>query len=176
MTPDGQGRTNDVRHAAFPEDFRDFIHALNAHRVDYLLVGGYAVGLYGHVRATTDIDFFYRRTPENVVRLLAALAAFGAPPVVLDRAHLEAPDSVTAFGQPPMRIDLLASISGVSFDDAQAQALHVDIEGEALPVIGLVALRANKRASGRKKDRDDLRQLPNPALPRRRDPGKQKGQ
>ena len=64
--------------------------------------------MHGYVRATVDIDFFYRRTPENVTRLLAAMQEFGAPPEVLDRAHLEAPDTVTAFGEPPVRIDLLS--------------------------------------------------------------------
>ncbi len=167
MTPEVEGRPNDLRHAAFPEDFLDFVHALNAHAVEYVLVGGYAVGVYGHVRATTDIDFFYRRAPDNVARLLSALGAFGAPPVVLDRAHLEAPDTVTAFGEPPTRIDLLSSISGVSFEDAQVAAVHVDINGDVLPVIGLLALRANKLASGRKKDRDDLKRLPDPASPSR---------
>lgn len=93
---------------------------MNEHGVEYLLVGGYVIGMYGHVRATADIDFFYYRTPENVSRLLGALVAFGAPPVVLNRTHLKMPDTVTAFGEPPIRIDLLASISGISFEDAQA--------------------------------------------------------
>ncbi len=159
MTSGAEGRGNDPQHAAFPEDFRDFIRELNAHHVEYLLVGGYAVGIYGHVRATSDIDFFYRCTPENVARLVEALRAFGAPPVVIDPEHLVTPDRVTAFGAPPIRIDLLSSISGVSFEDAQAGAVVVDIDGEALPVIGLAALLANKLASGREKDRDDVKRL-----------------
>lgn len=160
MSPAGEGLPNAVGDAAFPVDFRDFIHELNAHGVAYLLVGGYAVGMYGHVRATTDIDFFYLTTPENVERLMRALVAFGAPEVVVDREQLAKPKSVTQFGEPPIRIDLLASISGVSFEEAQADAVHLEIAGEALPVIGLEALRANKRASGRKKDLDDLKRLP----------------
>ncbi|MCA0377112.1 MAG: nucleotidyltransferase [Gemmatimonadetes bacterium] len=159
MTPVGDGRTNRVSGAGFPADFLDLIHELNAHAVDYLLVGGYAVGLYGHVRATSDIDFFYRATSDNVDRLLHALVAFGAPHEVVDREQLVRPDAVTQFGEPPMRIDLLAGISGVSFDEAQADAVQLAVAGETLPVIGLAALRANKRASGRKKDLDDLERL-----------------
>ncbi len=102
----------------------------------------------------------YRRSAENVRRLLRALEHFGAPDVVIDETHLVAADSVTAFGAPPTRIDLLSSISGVSFDEAVEQAKHVIIAGEPLPVIGLAALRRNKLASGRGKDRDDLRRLP----------------
>jgi hypothetical protein len=153
-----------MRDAGFPEDFRDFIRALNAHGVEYLLVGGYAVGVHGHVRATADIGFFYQATPENVARLVQALRAFGAPAEVIDPAHLSTRDSVTAFGAPPLRIDLLASIDGVTFAQAAAGALRIDIAGDPLPVIGLAALRANKRASGRKRDLDDLDRLPPVAL------------
>jgi hypothetical protein len=164
MTPAGEGRRNEVTDAAFPVDFLDFIYELNAHAVEYMLVGGYAVGLYGHIRATADIDFFYRTSPDNVERLIKALTAFGAPDVVVDRAQLAKPKSVTQFGEPPTRIDLLAGISGVTFEDALATAMLVEIApGQPLPVIGLEALRTNKLASGRKKDRDDLRLLPKPS-------------
>jgi predicted nucleotidyltransferase len=160
MTPAGEGRPNAVTDAAFPRDFLDFIHELNAHAVEYLLVGGYAVGMYGHVRATVDIDFFYRVTPENVDRLMQALVAFGAPEIVVDRAQLAAPNGVTQFGAPPVRIDLLTDITGVSFDEARVDAVELEIAGERLPVIGLDALRRNKQATGRRKDRDDLKRLP----------------
>lgn len=159
MTSAGKGRPNNLAAAAFPDDFRDFIRALNTHNVQYLLVGGYAVGMYGHVRATTDIDFFYRRTPENVRRLVRAMTEFGTPAHLINADHLSAADAVTAFGAPPTRIDLLSSISGVTFEQAQADAVEVHIAGERLPVIGLASLQANKRASGREKDRDDLKQL-----------------
>lgn len=162
MTPAGEGKQNVVTDRAFPADFRDFIHELNAHGVEYLLVGGYAVGMYGHVRATSDIDFLYRNTPANIGRLMDALNAFGAPEIVIDREQLAAPKGVTQFGEPPLRIDLLSDITGVTFDEAQSTAVRVEVAGELLPVIGLSALRTNKRASGRKKDRDDLRQLPVP--------------
>lgn len=160
MRRSAHGRANRPDADGFPPDFRDFVAELNGHGVEYLLVGGYAVGVYGHVRATADIDFLYRRTPANVRRLLQALAAFGAPADVLDEAHLAGDGAVTAFGAPPLRIDLLSSISGVSFDEAAAHAVRINVGDEELPVIGLRALRANKKASGRRKDRDDLRRLP----------------
>jgi predicted nucleotidyltransferase len=170
VTRAGDGRPNDLRDAAFPDDFRDFIHALSANRVEYLLVGGYAVGIYGHVRATTDIDFFYRRTPDNVGRLVKAMTVFGAPADVIDPDHLGTANRVTAFGAPPTRIDLLASISGVSFEEALIDAIDVDLGRATLPVIGLEALCANKRASGRRKDLDDVQRVlaaAGAALPRK---------
>lgn len=160
MPPASGGRKNDLRDSAFPADFLDFIHALNACAVEYLLVGGYAVGMYGHVRATTDIDFFYRCTAQNVDRLIEAMTLFGAPADLIDAHHLGTDDAVTQFGAPPTRIDLLSGISGVTFAQATRDAVRVKIAGELLPVIGLGALRSNKKASGRKKDLDDLKRLP----------------
>jgi hypothetical protein len=160
MTPAGEGHPNSLHPSGFPADFRDFIRELNAYRVEFLLVGGYAVGYYGHVRATADIDFLYRCTKRNIGRLIHALAAFGAPSVVMDPIHLANPNGMSAFGEPPHRIDLLAGISGVSFDEALVQAAVLDLDGDALPIIGLEALRRNKQASGRRKDRDDLERLP----------------
>lgn len=168
MRSSSRGQANDLGGDGFPDDFRDFIRALNRHGVEYLLVGGYAVGMYGYVRATTDIDFLYRTTPENIARLVDAMTTFGAPEVVIDQSHLATSDAVTAFGAPPTRIDLLASISGVTFEEAQVDSVLVTLSGDRLPVIGLAALRANKKASGRKKDRDDLKRLPVAASPRTR--------
>ena len=125
-----------------------------------MLVGGYAVGMYGHVRATTDIDFFYRCTPENVQRLMRAMTMFGAPVGLIDAEHLATADAVTQLGAPPIRIDLLSSISGVTFEEAATDTVRVMIAGETLPVIGIAALRANKQATRRRKDREDLRNLP----------------
>jgi hypothetical protein len=162
-----EGQANDASHAAFPADFLDFIRALNAHAVEYMLVGGYAVGLYGYVRATTDIDFFYRSTSDNIERLMGAMRTFGAPVELIDAQHLSAADAVTQMGAPPIRIDLLSSLSGVSFDTALTDTIHVEISGELLPVIGLAMLRQNKRATKRARDRDDLRHLPAAPVSRR---------
>lgn len=140
-------------------DFLDFIVCMNEQMVEFVLVGGYAVGIHGVVRATGDIDFFYRRTEENVQRLCAALAAFGAPPNVVSSDTLMTPDMVTYFGEPPYRIDLLGDVDGVSFDEVWAGSAHFEIEGQQVRVIGLAELRRNKAATGRKKDRQDLREL-----------------
>lgn len=142
-----------------PEDFVAFVTCLNAHGVEYLLVGGYALAFHGFVRATVDIDFFYRRTTGNVDALCRALADFGAPGEVVDRATLMKPDMVTHFGQPPFRIDLLSDIEGVAFAEAWKTSTRVALGDVSLPVIGLASLKQNKASTGRKKDQDDLRML-----------------
>lgn len=141
------------------EDFRDFISALNAHRVRYVLVGGYALGYHGVIRATVDIDFLYDRAVANVSRLCDALAEFGAPDRLIDPEFLATESAVTQVGLPPVRIDLLASVSGVDFPQVWSGATLVVIDGQRLRVIGLDELRANKAATGRKKDKEDLRAL-----------------
>jgi len=152
-------RTAGEDNNALSADFLDFIVCLNKCSVDFVLVGGYALGLHGVVRATGDIDFFYRRTKAVVRRLCEAMEHFGAPPEVIDEASLLTPQIVTQFGKPPYRIDLLNEIDGVSFDEVWAGATSTTIQGQQIRVIGLKELRANKTATGRKKDADDVRKL-----------------
>lgn len=145
--------------SALAGDFRDFIEVLNAHNVVFILVGGFAVGWHGVVRATGDIDFLYEQSPQNVTRLCAALEEFGAPKQLIDAEFLLSPEAVTQIGNEPFRIDLLASISGVSFETVRAGAVETEIGGERLLIIGLEELRVNKRATGRAKDKEDVRRL-----------------
>lgn len=146
-------------------DFADFITALNAHDVEYVLVGGYALAVYGVIRATGDLDIFHRRTTENVGKLMAAMRDFGAPEECIDEVALMDPAEMTYFGQEPFRIDLLNNISGVTFDAVWANVFEVTTGGERLRVIGLDELIANKRASNRPKDKQDVKQLTKAAAP-----------
>lgn len=152
-------RSGGTDNSALSPDFLDFIACLNEREVDFVLVGGYALGFHGVIRATGDIDFVYRRTRKNVRCLCAAMDDFGAPPGVIDEAALMTPDIVTQFGQPPYRIDLLNAIDGVSFSDVWGGAASTAIEGQKIRVIGLNELRKNKAATGRRKDADDARKL-----------------
>ena len=140
-------------------DFLDFIACLNERDVDFVLIGGYALGVHGVIRATADIDFLYRRTKMAVRRLCSAMEDFGAPSEVIDEDALMTPEIVMQFGQPPHRIDLLNAIDGVSFEQVWGGATRTTVQGQPLRVIGLAELRANKAATGRKKDAEDLRRL-----------------
>jgi len=155
MTQKGGGEDDDT----LSPDFLDFIVSLNLHGVDSVLVGGYAMGVHGVVRATGDIDFLYRATKRNVRRLCNAMIDFGAPPEIIDEETLLQPGIVTQFGQPPYRIDLLNEIDGVSFAQVWQGAELTSLEGQEVRVIGLKELKANKSATGRKKDREDVRRL-----------------
>ena len=144
---------------ALPRDFRDFVRLLQAHGVEFVLVGAYAVGAHGRVRATGDIDFLYRASAGYVQRLCDAMRAFGAPANLIDPEFLQSGGSVTQIGNAPRRIDLLESISGVTFDAVWSRAIQSGIDGETMPVISFEDLLVNKRSTGRKKDIQDAKFL-----------------
>jgi len=141
-------------------DFKEFLRLLNAHHVDYLLVGGYAVGLHGYPRATVDLDIWIRATSANAERILTAVRAFGFDLPVLESRIFVDPRSIVRFGVPPFRIEVLTAIDGVEFDSCRGRAVEFDIEGLPVPVISLADLKTNKRAAGRHKDLADLDNLP----------------
>lgn len=133
-------------------DFRDMLEAFNAAGVEYLVVGAYALGAHGLSRATRDMDYWVRRTPENADRVLAALAAFGAPSNIASKADLLDPQVIVQIGVEPVRVDIVTDISGVEFDEAYAARVSIEVDGLPMQILGRAQLIANKRASGRKKD------------------------
>jgi hypothetical protein len=141
-------------------DFKEFVELLNAHKVDYLVVGGYAMALHGRPRQTGDLDIWLRRDAENARRLMLALTDFGFGQLGLTPDDFTQADRVVQLGYPPFRIDLLTDIDGVTFDVAWPARQEFIHDGLTLHFIGLTALKANKRASGRPRDLDDLEQLP----------------
>jgi hypothetical protein len=142
------------------KDFREFVALLNAHGVEYLVVGGYAMAIYGRPRQTGDLDIWVRRDHENSQRIMAALTDFGFGALGLAAADFEAPEQGVQLGYPPFRIDLMTAIDGVSFDEAWPTRFEYRLGELSIPFIGLEALKANKRATGRPRDIDDLENLP----------------
>jgi predicted nucleotidyltransferase len=130
--------------------------ALNDAKVEYLLVGAYALAAHGNPRATGDIAFWIRADEENAMRVWNALVAFGAPTYQITISELSTPDVVFQIGVAPQRIDILTSISGVEFIEAWKSRMVVEIEGMKVPVIGLHDLLVNKTSSGRDKDSADV--------------------
>jgi hypothetical protein len=141
-----------------PEDFRDLLLCLCDAGADFPIVGGHAVAFYGHPRATKDLDVLVRADPDNAVRVYHALAEFGAP-IEAFEVRVEdfaAYDGVLQIGVPPFRVDILTSITGVSFAQARMGSSSFELDGRTVPVIGRDALLANKRAAGRPQDAADV--------------------
>ena len=143
----------------FSKDFKEFAELLNSHGVEFLVVGGYAVGVHGHPRYTGDIDFWIRAEHDNAVRLLAAVAEFGLTTVNITVEELITPGKVFQLGRQPYRIDILNTIDGVNFPECYPRRVTVKLDGVPVPFIGLDDLKTNKKASGRLRDLADLEAL-----------------
>lgn len=144
-----------------PTDFRDALVCFADAGVEFVIVGGFAVAHHGYVRATKDIDVLVRASTENAAKVIDGLIAFGAPIQALkieptDFAH---EGKIIQLGVPPLRIDLLTSVSGIDFDRAVNGASALEVEGRTIRVIGLDALLQNKRAAGRPQDLVDVAEL-----------------
>lgn len=143
-----------------PRDFKEFLRLLESHGVEYLLIGGYAVGYYGYVRATADMDVWISSKPENADKVVAALREFGFDLPGLDRSLFIEEGNVVRMGVPPFRLEILTSISGVDFARCYEDRVSATIDALPVSVIRLDHLKANKKASGRLKDLVDLEHLP----------------
>lgn len=140
-------------------EWLEFLRLLTRHRVRFLLIGGHAIAVHAQPRFTEDLDVFVATSRANARRLHAALVDFGFGSVAPSAAALATADKVFMLGRKPFRIDVLTGIDGVTFQEAWAGRLPLDIDGMRVFVIGRDALIANKRAAGRPKDLVDILSL-----------------
>ena len=140
-----------------PEDFKEFIQCLNSNKVKYLLVGGWAVGLYGHPRATKDIDFLIFTDDINLNNIEKALIDFGAPPVNIE--YLREKGNVVRFGNSPIKIDIINEASGINIEDCYSRKKMITVENIEIPLISKADLIMNKKSTGRQSDLGDVEKL-----------------
>ena len=141
------------------QDFREFIGLLESENVEYLIVGGYAVGLHGFPRYTGDIDFFVAINPSNAKKLLQVFDQFGLGEIGLGLEDFLEENFVVEIGREPRKIQILTGIDGVSFNDCYPRRIELIDDGLKLRFIGKRDLIVNKAASARPKDLIDLEQL-----------------
>jgi hypothetical protein len=133
---------------------------LNARQVEYLLIGGYAVGYYGYPRATADMDIWIAINRQNAEKVVAVLREYGFDlPELSPELFLEE-DRMIRMGVPPLRLEVITSISGVRFEECYAERVPVMVGDVEASLISLRHLKINKKASGRFKDLNDLENLP----------------
>lgn len=141
-----------------PRDFKELFELLNANDVEYLLIGGYAVGVYGYSRSTNDIDIFVSDDRENVSRLSSALRAFG-----VDHGNNDdlfpGKRSLLELGVEPMKVQFMNFADGLDFAEAYAARNIVQVEDIVISTISLADLVKNKTASGRHKDLADIEKI-----------------
>ncbi len=142
-------------------DFLDLLREFGDAGAEFLIVGAHALAVNGVPRSTGDLDVLVRPTATNAARVYAALERFGAPlsQHSMTVADLAREGTVYQMGLPPSRIDVLTSITAVSFDEAWAGRRQVDVQGRSVAFLGREALLKNKRATGRPKDLADVHAL-----------------
>lgn len=140
-------------------EFKEFVELLNAHEVEYLIVGAFAIARYGVVRNTGDIDVWVRQTFDNATKLVHVLAEFGLASLGYTATDFMEVDVIVQIGVAPFRIDLLTVIDGVTFAECYPNRQISVLDGVPLSVISIHDLRRNKASTGRAKDQEDLRLL-----------------
>ncbi|MDP1727328.1 MAG: hypothetical protein Q8M15_11135 [Bacteroidota bacterium] len=143
----------------FSKDFKEFVALLIKNKAEYLIVGGYAVGIHGHPRYTGDLDIWLNPTNENSIRILSTVNEFGFSSYGLTVSDFTKAGNVVQLGYPPLRIDLLTQIDGVTFEECYKNRIEIEIEGLMVNFIGYDDLLKNKRESGRLRDLDDIDNL-----------------
>lgn len=143
----------------FEQDFIDFIELLNRHKVDYMIVGAHALAYHGRPRHTGDLDIWIKPSNENASRMIAVLNDFGFGSLGLTEQDFLKENYVTQLGYPPLRIDILNSISGVEFDEAYINKVDGQVDDLKVNFINITEFIKNKEASGRKKDLGDIASL-----------------
>jgi len=141
------------------QDFRELLALFNDHHVNYVIVGGYALAFHGAPRFTGDLDIFVKSDHENAGRIVAALNDFGFASRGLTEGDFERPDQVIQLGVAPVRVDLITSITGLSWEEVFANRVPSDYGDVPVHYIGREELISNKRAVGRAKDLADLEAL-----------------
>ncbi len=142
-----------------PKDFKELLQLLNSKKIEYLVVGGYAVALYGYPRATGDMDIWIALSKDNAHKTVEALKEFGFnTPQLKEELFLEKERNIR-MGNPPLCIEILTSIDGVEFTECYGNKKTVTIDDIDMSFISLEDLKKNKKASGRHQDLADLENL-----------------
>ena len=140
-------------------DFQDLLASFNAHGVEFIVAGSYALAYHGAPRYTDDIDLLVRISPDNARRIMDSLRDFGFGALGLTEEDFLEEGRVVQLGHPPVRIDLLTSITGVDWARAEAGAVAGEYGGVPVRYLGRAELVINKRACGRHRDLADLEAL-----------------
>ncbi len=140
-------------------DYKEMLQCLNAERVDYLLIGAYAMAAHGFPRATMDIDIWVKPSAANAAAVWKALERFGAPLQGVTADDFAKDDVIFQIGVAPRRIDIITGVSALNFDETIKRAIEVEIEGLKVLIPSVADLIINKKATGRTKDLADVETL-----------------
>jgi len=141
------------------DDFKEFLRLLKKNNVEFVIVGGYAVAFHGYIRTTNDMDIFFRNASENINNIENALIDFGFTKGSFNLDEFYDPGSIIRMGIPPVRIEMINTISGLTFDQVWKNKVSGNYGDIQIFYIGFNELIKNKKASGRPKDLLDIDEL-----------------
>ncbi|MCK4914149.1 MAG: nucleotidyltransferase [Planctomycetes bacterium] len=141
------------------EDYKEMLQILLDNKIKFLVVGAYAMGVYGYPRATGDIDFWVLASAENSKKIFESLKQFGAPLQQINKETFAEKGVVFQIGVAPRRIDIITKIDGVDFDKAYENRQEIAIENMNVPIISIKDLIKNKESTSREKDALDVKEL-----------------
>ncbi len=144
---------------SLPKDLKEFIVLLNSNRVEYVVVGAFALAFHGRPRYTGDLDLLVRPSRENAERMEKVVTAFQFASLGLTASDFAESDHIVQLGQPPNRIDLITSLTGVDFDEVWATRVPSALEGLPVAFISKECLIRNKKAAARPQDLADVAAL-----------------
>ena len=143
----------------FTKDFREFVELLKKNDVEFLIVGGYAVGIHGHPRYTGDLDVWINPTVSNAKKVIHVLQDFGFGELKITEKDLSTKGTILQFGYVPLRIDVITGIEGVEFTSAFSRKFTKRFSGSIIHFIGKQDLMTNKIQVGRHQDLADVEKL-----------------
>lgn len=142
------------------EDFEDFVKLLNQYKIEYMVVGGYALAFHGKPRHTGDLDIWINISEDNALRMLEVIGDFGLQSLGFQKEDFLTEGLISQIGYPPLRIDLLNLIDGVTFKEALPDMQKIELDNDlTINYIGLNDLVKNKQASARRQDLTDVKTL-----------------
>lgn len=142
------------------QDFEEFISLLNKHKVEYLIVGGYAVTFHSRPKLTEDLDIWVNKTRLNSKRVYKVLEEFGFGTINVEQNDFTKDEMILQLGYKPVRIDILTSIEGIRFPEAyknrKSGLFYKRISANYLDLDSLVK---NKKLVKRRKDKEAIEWL-----------------
>jgi len=141
------------------QDFKELLELLNAHNVEYVIVGAYALAFHGVPRFTGDIDILVKPDLDNAKNIIAALKDFGFGSLDLNESDFNEPEKVIQLGVAPVRIDLITSLTGVSWQNAYSTKVAGKYGDLNVYYLSKEELISNKKTLGRTKDLADIEAL-----------------
>lgn len=141
------------------EDYKEMLQILLDNEVKFLVVGAYAMAVWGYPRATGDLDIWVEASLKNSQKIYKCLSLFGASLFDITKETFAEKGIIFQIGVAPRRIDIITNIDGVNFNEAYKTKEIIEIENLKIPFISKKDLIKNKQSTSREKDKVDVKYL-----------------